>query len=244
MVGGLTALIAAAMVGPRIGKFNTDGTPNNIKGHNIPYVIIGTFILFFGWFGFNAGSTIAATELRISVITVNTFLAAATGAVVALYWKFSTTGKADILAACNGALAGLVAITAPCAFVPPWAAVVIGAISVPFLFLTANIVEKVLKVDDAVGAVPVHFGAGIWGLLAVGIFADGTYGVSGLITGEWGQLVLQIIDIAALIAWVAPTAFILFWLIKKTMGLRASREEELQGLDIPEHGIKAYPEEA
>ena len=126
---------------------------------------------------------------------------------------------------------------------PPWAAVIIGVIAVPFMFVTAHIVEKVLKVDDAVGAVPVHFGAGIWGLLAVGIFADGTYGVSGLIAGEWGQLVLQIIDIAACIAWVAPTVFILFWLIKKTMGLRASREEELRGLDIPEHGIEAYPKE-
>jgi Amt family ammonium transporter len=244
MVGGLTALIAAAMVGPRIGKFNKDGTPNTIKGHNTPYVVIGTFILFFGWFGFNAGSTVAATELRISVITVNTFLAAATGAVVALYWKFATTGKADILAACNGALAGLVGITAPCAFVPPWAAVVIGAIAVPFMFITANIVEKVLKVDDVVGAVPVHFGAGIWGLLAVGIFADGTYGVSGIINGSWGQLVLQLIDIGALIIWVAPTAFIMFWVIKKTMGLRASRDEELAGLDIAEHGIEAYPEDA
>jgi Amt family ammonium transporter len=243
MVGGLAALIAAAMVGPRIGKFNKDGTPNTIKGHNTPYVVIGTFILFFGWFGFNAGSTLAATELRISVITVNTFLAAATGAVVALYWKFARTGKADILAACNGCLAGLVAITAPCAFVPPWAAVAIGVIAVPFMFTTAHIVEKILKVDDAVGAVPVHFGAGIWGLLAVGIFADGTYGVSGLIAGEWGQLVLQIIDIAALIAWVLPTVFVLFWLIKKTMGLRASREEELKGLDVPEHGIEAYPVE-
>ncbi len=245
MVGGLTALIAAAMVGPRIGKFNADGTPNLIKGHNTPYVVIGTFILFFGWFGFNAGSTLAATELRISVITVNTFLAAATGAVVALYWKFATTGKADIIAACNGALAGLVAITAPCAFVPPWAAVAIGAIAVPFLFGTAHIVEKVLKVDDVVGAVPVHFGAGVWGILSVGIFADGTYGVSGLIDGgAWGQLVLQLIDIGALIAWVAPTAFILFWVIKKTMGLRASRKEELEGLDVPEHGIEAYPQDA
>ncbi len=244
MVGGLTALIAAAMVGPRLGKFNKDGTPNLIKGHNTPYVVIGTFILFFGWFGFNAGSTLAATELRISVITVNTFLAAATGAVVALYWRFATTGKADIIAACNGALAGLVAITAPCAFVPPWASVAIGAIAVPFLFATAHIVERVLKVDDVVGAVPVHFGAGVWGLLAVGIFADGTYGVSGLIAGEWGQLVLQLIDIGALIAWVAPTAFILFWLIKKTMGLRVSREEELGGLDMPEHGIEAYPQDA
>ena len=243
MVGGLTALIAAALVGPRIGKFNADGTPNTIKGHNTPYVVIGTFILFFGWFGFNAGSTVAATELRISVITVNTFLAAATGAVVALYWRFATTGKADILAACNGALAGLVGITAPCAFVPPWAAVAIGAIAVPFMFMTGTIVEKVMKIDDAVGAVPVHFGAGIWGLLAVGIFADGTYGVSGIIDGSWNQLVLQLIDIGALIAWVAPTAFILFWILKKTIGLRASRQEELGGLDIPEHGLEAYPED-
>ncbi len=243
MVGGLTALIAAALVGPRLGKYSKTGKAVNIKGHNIPYVVIGTFILFFGWFGFNAGSTVAATELRISVIVVNTFLAAATGAVVALYWKFATTGKADIVAACNGCLAGLVAITAPCAFVPPWAAVVIGAIAVPFLFATGHIVEKVMKIDDAVGAVPVHFGAGVWGLLAVGVFADGTYGVSGLIAGEWGQIVLQLIDIAACIAWVAPTAFILFYVLKKTMGLRASREEELAGLDVPEHGIEAYPEE-
>jgi len=243
MVGGLAALIAAAMVGPRIGKFNKDGSPNIIKGHNATYVVIGTFILFFGWFGFNAGSTVAATELRISVIAVNTFLAAATGAVVALYWSFIKTGKADIIAACNGCLAGLVAITAPCAFVPPWAAVVIGIIAVPFLNVTAHIVEKVMHIDDAVGAVPVHFGAGIWGLLAVGIFSDGTYGVSGLIAGNWGQLVLQIIDIAVLIAWVTPTVLGTFWIIKKTIGLRASRKEELEGLDLSEHGIEAYPKE-
>ncbi len=243
MVGGLAALIAAAMVGPRIGKFNKDGTPNVIKGHSVPFVVIGTFILFFGWFGFNAGSTVAATELRISVITVNTFLSGATAAVVALYWKFATTGKADILAACNGSLAGLVAITAPCAFVPPWAAVIIGVISVPCMFAMAHLVERVFKVDDAVGAVPVHFGAGIWGLLAVGIFADGTYGVSGIIAGEWGQIVLQLIDIIVIIVWVLITVSLTFWMIKKSMGLRASREEELEGLDIPEHGIEAYPEE-
>jgi len=243
MVGGLAALIAAAMVGPRIGKFNKDGTPNLIKGHSVPFVVIGTFILFFGWFGFNAGSTVAATELRIAVITVNTFLSGATAAVVALYWKFATTGKADILAACNGSLAGLVAITAPCAFVPPWAAVVIGVIAVPFMFGMAHLVERVFKVDDAVGAVPVHFGAGIWGLLAVGIFADGTYGVSGIIAGEWGQIVLQLIDIVVIIVWVLITVTLTFLMIKKSMGLRASREEELEGLDIPEHGIEAYPEE-
>ncbi|MBI2847947.1 MAG: ammonium transporter, partial [Chloroflexi bacterium] len=242
MVGGLAALIGAAMLGPRIGKFNKEGTPNAIKGHNLPFVVIGTFILFFGWFGFNAGSTLAATDLRISVIAVNSYLSAVTGAVVALYWRFAQTGKMDIVAGCNGCLAGLVAITAPCAFVAPWAAVVIGAVSVPFLFATAHILERVLRVDDPVGAVPVHFGAGLWGLLAVGVFADGTYlGVKGLITGEVGQLLLQLVDIGALVAWVGVTMSITFWVIKKTIGLRASREEELQGLDVPEHGIEAYP---
>jgi Amt family ammonium transporter len=241
-VGGLAALIGAAMVGPRIGKFNADGSPNNIKGHNLPFVVIGTFILFFGWFGFNPGSTLAATDLRISVIAVNTFLAGVTGAIVALYWSFAKSGKMDIIAGCNGSLVGLVAITAPCAYVPPWAAVVIGATSVPVLFFFAYLVERVLKVDDAVGAVPVHLGGGLWGLLCVGIFADGTYGgIQGLITGHGAQLVLQLIDIGALIAWVAPTMFITFWIIKKTIGLRASKKEELAGLDIPEHGIEAYP---
>ncbi|MBI2329439.1 MAG: ammonium transporter [Chloroflexi bacterium] len=242
MVGGLAALVGAAMVGARIGKFNRDGTPNAIRGHNLPFVVIGTFILFFGWFGFNAGSTLAATDLRISVIVVNTFLAGVTGAVVALYWVLARTGKADIIAACNGCLAGLVAITAPCAFVAPWAAVVIGAIAAPVMMATAWFVERKLKVDDAVGAVAVHLGGGIWGLLAVGIFADGTYlGVKGLIVGEVGQLILQIIDIAVVLVWVSVTAFLTFYLVKKTIGLRASREEELQGLDIPEHGIEAYP---
>lgn len=244
MVGGLAALIGAWMVGPRIGKFNKDGTPNVIRGHNLPFVVIGTFILFFGWFGFNPGSTLAATDLRISVIAVNTFLAGATGAVIALYWMFIKTGKMDIIMACNGALAGLVAVTAPCAYIAPWAAVAIGAIAVPVMMLTSHIVERILKVDDAVGAVPVHLGNGIWGLIAVGIFADGTYGgVQGIITGHFGQLALQLVDILAVFAWVGPTALLTFWVIKKTIGLRASRKEELQGLDLPEHGIEAYPVE-
>jgi len=244
MVGGLAALIGAWMVGPRIGKFNKDGKPNVIKGHNLPFVVIGTFILFFGWFGFNPGSTLAATDLRISVIAVNTFLAGATGAVVALYWMFMKTGKMDIVMACNGALAGLVAVTAPCAYIAPWAAVVIGAVAVPVMLFTANLVENKLKIDDAVGAVPVHLGNGLWGLLAVGIFADGTYGgIQGVITGHFSQLALQVIDVLTVFAWVGPTALLTFWVIKKTMGLRASRKEELQGLDLPEHGIEAYPEE-
>ncbi len=244
MVGGLAALIGAAMVGPRIGRFNRDGTPNLIKGHNLPFVVIGTFILFFGWFGFNPGSTLNANDLRISVIAANTFLAGVTGAVVALYWMFVKTGKMDIIAGCNGCLVGLVGITAPCAYVEPWAAVAIGAIAVPIMMFASNFVERVLKVDDAVGAVPVHLAGGIWGVISVGIFADGTYqGVQGLITGHAGQLLLQLTDVAAAIAWVAPTMFLTFWVVKKTIGLRASREEELQGLDVPEHGIEAYPEQ-
>ena len=240
-VGGIAALVGAKMVGPRIGKFNANGLPNVIRGHNLPYVVIGTFILFFGWFGFNAGSTVAATELRIGVIAANTFLAGATGAVVALYWSIARTGKPDVIFACNGALAGLVGITAPCAWVAPWAAVVIGAIAAPVMIGGAYFVERILKVDDVVGAFGVHGAAGIWGILAVGIFADGTYGVSGLVDGEAGQLAIQAVNVAVVVAWTGTTAFLTFGLLKMTMGLRASREEELEGLDISEHGLPAYP---
>lgn len=243
-VGGLAAFIGAAMVGPRIGKFNKDGSPNVIKGHNVPFIVIGTFILFFGWFGFNPGSTLAATDLRISVIAVNTFLAGVAGAIVALYWTFARTGKMDIIMGCNGTLVGLVAITAPCAYVAPWAAVIIGALAVPVMMWVSYLVEHVFKVDDAVGAVPVHFGGGIFGLLMVGVFADGTYGgVQGLITGHVGQLLLQLVDIVALMVWVIPTMALTFYMIKKTIGLRASKKEELQGLDMPEHGMEAYPKD-
>lgn len=251
-IGGLVGLAGAGLVGARIGKFNADGTPNKLPGHNIMYVVMGTFILFFGWFGFNPGSTLAATDLRISVIAVNTFLAGAAGAVVALYMSLARTGKADIIQACNGCLAGLVGITAPCAFVAPWAAVVIGAIA-PFIMDWVNsFVERGMKVDDPVGAVGVHAGGGLWGLLAVGLFADGTYGsvvegklvpVAGILYGDVGQLIAQLIDMAVVIVWAYGTGWILFRILKATMGLRASREEELQGLDMPEHGIDAYPVE-
>ncbi|MDQ7829716.1 MAG: ammonium transporter [Armatimonadota bacterium] len=242
-VGGLVALAGAAMVGPRTGKFNPDGTPNVIPGHNTVYVVLGAFILFFGWFGFNPGSTLMATELRIAVIAVNTLLAGAAGAVAALYAGLVRTGKADIVLACNGSLAGLVGITAGCAYVAPWAAVVIGAVAPFVMMATSSIVERRLHVDDPVGAVGVHAGGGLWGLLAVGLFADGTYGgVRGLITGAWGQLAAQLISMVAVTAWALGTGFLMFWLLRVTMGLRASREEELAGLDVPEHGIEAYPE--
>ena len=242
-VGGLVALAGAAVVGPRIGKFNADGTSNVLPGHNIPYVVIGTFILFFGWFGFNAGSTLAATELRISVIAANTLLAGAAGSVVALYYTIVKTGKTDIRMACNGTLAGLVGITAPCAFVEPWAAVAIGAIAAPVMIASLYFVERILKVDDPIGAVSVHGAAGLWGLLAVGIFADGTYGVSGLVEGTGWQILTQLISMGVVIVWALGTGFVLFLFLKFTMGIRASREEELEGLDISEHDLPAYEKE-
>jgi ammonium transporter, Amt family len=242
-VGGFVALAGAALIGPRIGKYGPDGKPRAIPGHNMTLVALGTFILFFGWFGFNAGSTMAATELRISVIAVNTFLAGAAGAVIAIYYSLMRTGKLDLGLSLNGALAGLVGITAPCAYVNSLSAVIIGAVAAVVMIWALGFVERVLKVDDVVGAVSVHGFGGLWGLLAVGIFADGTYGVSGLIVGETGQIIAQLISIAAVLVWGLGMGFLVFWILKKSMGLRVSRSIELQGLDVPEHGAEAYPVE-
>lgn len=242
-IGGLVSLAAIMLLGPRIGKFNRDGTPNAIPGHDVGYIVLGTFVLFFGWFGFNPGSTLAATDLRISVIAVNTFLAGAAGAVLVCYWTFLRTGKVDIALTCNGALAGLVGVTAPCAYIPTWAAVVIGFVSGFIVMYGIKFNEWVLKVDDPVGAVAVHGYNGLWGLIAVGIFADGTYGgVSGLIAGNSGQFMAQLIDAATVAVWAFGTGYILFALLKHTVGLRVSKEEELSGLDMGEHGYSAYPE--
>ncbi len=235
-VGGFLALTAAVVVGPRLGKFNADGSANLIPGHNVPFVIVGTFILFFGWFGFNIN-----TGDSIGLNAMNTLLAGATGAVVALYIQIVRTSKADILMACNGALAGLVGITAPVAFVDPWAAVVIGAIAAPIMMASVSVMEKIFKIDDPVGAISVHGVTGLWGILAVGIFANGNGGVTGLVGGEGLQIVSQLISMGVVLAWALVTGFGLFFLIKMTMGMRASQEEELQGLDIGEHGIETYP---
>jgi Amt family ammonium transporter len=242
-IGGFVSLAGIYLLGPRIGKFNKDGTPNAIPGHDVPMIVMGTFFLFFGWFGFNPGSTLAATDLRISVIAVNTFLAGSAGAVLVCYYTFFKTGKVDIALTCNGALAGLVGITAACAYVPTWASVVIGVISGFIVMYGIRFNEWVLKVDDPVGAVAVHGYNGIWGLLAVGIFADGTYGgVSGLIVGNTSQIIAQAIDMVVVVAWAFGTGYILFALIKALVGLRVSPEEEIDGLDIGEHGYSAYPE--
>ena len=235
-VGGLIALAGAAVVGARKGKFNADGSANVLSGHNVPYVIIGTFILFFGWFGFNIN-----TGDSIGLNAVNTLLAGATGAVVALYIQLVRTGRTDILMACNGALAGLVGITAPVAFVEPWSAVIIGAIAAPIMMASVVFIENVLKIDDPVGAISVHGTTGLWGILAVGIFANGNNGVTGLVGGNGAQIVSQLISMGVVLAWALVTGFALFAVLKATMGVRATEEEEMEGLDVSEHGLVAYP---
>ncbi|MCE8423567.1 MAG: ammonium transporter [Candidatus Methanoperedens sp.] len=242
-VGGFVALAGAYLLGPRIGKFDKDGKPNVIPGHDITYIVIGTFILIFGWFGFNAGSTLSATDLRISVIALNTFMAAAAGATSVCFLMVSRSGKADITMICNGALGGLVAITGPCAYVAPWAAVLIGMVGGIIFVKAYSFVEWKLKIDDPVGAIACHAANGIWGLLAVGIFADGSYqGVTGLIAGNTDQIYIQLIGAITAIVWAFGMGYIVFSLIDRITGLRVSPEEELQGLDICEHGICAYPE--
>ncbi len=231
-VGGFVALAGAAVVGPRMGKF-VNGVAQELPAHSTPFVVAGTFILFFGWFGFNIG-----WGDDIGLNAVNTLLSGATGAVVAMYITLVVKGKADILMACNGALAGLVGITAPVNFVDPWAAVVIGAIAAPVMYGSVMFMERVLKIDDPVGAISVHGVTGLWGLLAIAIFAkDG-----GLVGGSATLFVPQIVSIVAVVAWSLVTGFALFYLLKFSMGVRVSEEEEMQGLDISEHGIQTYPE--
>ena len=247
-VGGFVALAGAMVVGPRIGKF-VGGKAQELPAHSTPFVVIGTFILFFGWFGFNIN-----TGDNIGLNAVNTLLAGATGAVVALYISLIAKGKADILIACNGALAGLVGITAPVSYVDPWAAVVIGAIAAPIMYGSVLFMERVLKVDDPVGAISVHGVTGLWGLLAVAIFASGAdaavggaaraEGTLGLVAGSAGLIGPQLLAMAAVVIWSLATGFALFYLLKFTMGVRVSEEEETEGLDISEHGIQTYPEAA
>ncbi len=247
-VGGWAALAGAIVLGPRLGKYGPNGTVKAIPGHNIPLAALGVFILWFGWFGFNPGSTTAGTNLSIATIAVTTNLSAAAGAVAAMIAIWLRHGKPDTSMTLNGALAGLVAITAPCASVSPASAVIIGALAGVLVVFSVEFIDRVLKIDDPVGAVSVHGVCGSFGTLSVGLFAQAKYGeasgvgaVNGLFFGGGvGQLWSQLIGVVAVFLWTFLGALALFVIIKRTIGLRVGREEELRGLDIDEHGMEAY----
>ncbi|MDD2581029.1 MAG: ammonium transporter [Desulfuromonadaceae bacterium] len=251
LTGGVCALAGAMVIGPRIGKFNKDGSPNPIPGHHIPMAIVGCFILAFGWFGFNAGSTMAGTDLRIAVVAVNTMLAGAAGAFTSYVYMWIRYGKPDISMSANGLLAGLVAITAPCAFVTAPVAVLIGGIGGILCTLSVFFVERVMKVDDPVGAISVHGANGAWGVLALGLFADGKYGdgfngvkgtVTGLFYGDSGQFVAQCIGTVTNIVYVFVISYVFFKVLDKIVGLRVPKDQELEGLDHFEVAVNAYPD--
>ncbi|MFH1684356.1 MAG: ammonium transporter [Candidatus Margulisiibacteriota bacterium] len=242
-LGGFAALVGTMILGPRIGKFNKDGSANAIAGHNIPLASLGVFILWFGWFGFNPGSTLSVGNGDlIARIAINTNLAAAVGGIMAMLAVWKLFGKPDLSMAMNGALAGLVAVTAPCAFIEPWAAMVIGGIGGIIVVLGVIMLDK-LKIDDPVGAFPVHGLNGVWGTLAIGIFGQKALGLSfdGLIYGGGlTQLGIQLIGVVSAVLFVVVAMYGVFKLIDLTIGLRVTREEELRGLDIGEHGLEAY----
>jgi len=238
-VGGWAALVGAILIGPRIGKY-TDGKSNAILGHNLLLGSLGVFVLWLGWFGFNAGSELAisgASANNVAGIIITTNLAAAAGAVTALIVSWVKYGRPDISMTLNGALAGLVAITAGCAAVNPMGAFIIGIIAGIVVVLSIDFIDKKLKVDDPVGAISVHGVAGAIGTLLVGVFAtDGGL----LYGGGFAQLKVQAIGVFAIGAWAIVTSFIVFYVLKKTIGVRVSKEEEIDGLDIHEHKTNVY----
>lgn len=261
-IGGFCAMALAVVLGPRLGKYGPDGKPRAFPAHNLVFVVVGTFILLFGWMGFNPGSTLGSTDLRISVIAVNTNLAAVAGSATALLLWHLLFKKPDISMACNGMLAGLVAITAPCAFVSPNSAVVIGVLA--GLLVCAGVLfnERVIKVDDPCGAISVHGYCGWLGAVCVGIFADGTYGsgwngvgpasylghagqgVTGLLHGDTRQFVCQLMGATLCAVWAFGATFVVFSVVNKVKSMRVSAEIETDGLDVPEFGMPAYPEDA
>jgi Amt family ammonium transporter len=255
-VGGMTALAVSMVIGPRIGKYNRDGSANAIPGHDIVLVLLGCFILAFGWFGFNPGSTLGASgagNLRIGCIAVDTMLAGCTGSFGAILYMWTRYGKPDASMSGNGLLAGLVAITAPSGFVNPTGAVIIGFAAGVLVCFSVEFIDRVMRVDDPVGAISVHGVCGLWGVLSVGLFADGTsnYGgswngvdgsVTGLFYGDAGQFVAQLIGCCTLVGIVFSLSYVLNWFIDVTVGQRVSVEAELEGLDLPEMGALCYPE--
>ena len=250
MTGGVTALAGAMRLGPRIGKFRRDGAIGLLPGHNIPMAVVGTLILAFGWCGFNTGSTLAASDSRIALIAVNTMLASAGGALAAMLYLWHRFNKPDVALACNGLLGGLVSITAPCAFVTPEAAVLIGVAGGLLVVGSVLFLEQQMHIDDPVGAISVHGACGLWGALALGIFADGSYGdgwngvagpVRGLLYGDIGQFAAQLIGAIANAIVVFAFAFAFFYIVEHIIGNRVPAEVEWSGLDPLEMGTDAYP---
>jgi Amt family ammonium transporter len=251
-MGGMLALAGAIVIGPRIGKFKKDGTARAFPGHDIPMAIIGTIVLFFCWFAFNAGGTLNASDGRLAVAATNTMIAGAVGGLVAMFYMWAKFGKPDPSMTANGALAGLVAITSPCAYVTGLSAFIIGVVAAFLVCLAVPFVENKLKIDDPVGAISVHCVNGMWGVLSVGLFADGTYGdglngvsggVRGLFYGDPSQLLAQLITMAVLVVYGFGVAFLFFKVLDKTWGIRVNPQDELDGLDLPEMGVLAYPDQ-
>lgn len=245
-VGGWAALMGAITLGPRIGKYNADGSANAIPGHNIPLGTLGVFILWFCWFGFNPGSSLEA-QGYVGHIAMTTNLAACAAAVTTLFLTWKRYGKPDISMTLNGVLAGLVAITAGCHIVSLYGSIVIGIVAGFVVTFGIEILDKKFHIDDPVGAVGVHCMNGVWGTLAVGLFACQTPAVDGSVLGLFygggiDLLVTQVIGVVCVAVWVCATSFIMFNVIKHTMGLRVTPEEEINGLDIGEHGSEAYPD--
>ena len=242
-VGGTAALIGTIFLKPREGKYNPDGSSNAIAGHNIPLASLGVFILWFGWFGFNPGSTLGVGDgSLIAQVAINTNLAAAAGGITAMIAVWKKFGKPDLSMAMNGALAGLVAITAGCAYVEPADSIFIGMIAGVLVVFGVVLLEK-MHIDDPVGAVPVHMINGVWGTLAVGLFGKEIFGLSrnGLFYGGGiSQLAIQAAGAFSAVVFILVTMGLVFKTLDMTIGLRVSREEELKGLDIGEHGMEAY----
>ncbi len=260
-MGGLIGLAGAMLIGPRIGKY-VNGKPQPIPAHHVPMVVAGTFILCFGWFGFNPGSTLSGTDLRLTVIVVNTMLAGVVACLFSMFTLWAKGLKPDTTMMCNGMLAGLVAITAPCAFVDSMGAAIIGAVAGILVVLSVFFWEK-MGIDDPVGAISVHGVNGIWGVISVGLFANGKYGggwnnvnrsefggkpdamndcVTGLFYGDVSQLYAQLLDAGVLIVFGFVMAYAWFKLSNLIVPMRVSKEVEMEGLDAPEMGVLGYPE--
>mgnify|MGYP001547614746 CR=1 FL=1 len=253
LTGGVIAFVCARMLGPRHGKYDARGVAQAIPAHNIPMLVTGTFVLAFGWFGFNAGSTMSGNDTRLAVVAVNTMLAGSSGALLSCLHTWRRFGKPDVSMMCNGMLAGLVAITAPCAFVSSRSALTIGAIAGVLVVECTLFVERVLRIDDPVGAISVHGANGLFGTLAVGIFADGTYGqglngvaggVRGLLYGDAGQLAAAAIAIGCNVLYVGTLSYVSFALIDMLVGNRVTLADEVQGLDLAEMGMEGYAVDA